>query len=505
VETLLSMAKGQQTLAACYYDPNVLTNTLGVGPEWPTNFMEIESGLGNVFLSSSDGDATPANVGLPCDGSNFVGSYYNPFRVYSTMDTNTGVISVWLLNLTNSGSQTVDLHFPAGISSGTLSTLVYRNGTNSFFNQGYFGSNELYWSNSVISWASGNSVVLTNAAATAMLGRFILSSTPARPAAPVISGIPSLGQPGEIITITGNHFSTNLLQNTVYFGPVRGTVVAATPATLSVQVPYGAGYAPVSVTVSNLTAYSMTYFSPAYYGASVTNLISFQSAATNTFVFSNNLTNVAFADLSEMTFFDADGDGKGDLAFVGTLGITGIFENTSTGPGSVEFSGTPYSMPVGDTPGGTTYGDLDGDGLLDWVVTVNNDWSMEIFRNQSTPGNIFFGEGNLYRTGRNPVEVKVMDFDGDGRPDIVVANQEDNTVSVYRNLSTGPGNFTFAQKVDFPACSNAQCLAVGDFDGDGKPDIAVVGNSAGTSGASNVVVLRNISTPGNTFLNTSQY
>jgi hypothetical protein len=189
--------------------------------------------------------------------------------------------------------------------------------------------------------------------------------------------------------------------------------------------------------------------------------------------------------------------GRGHLAFVGTLGITGIFKNTSSGPGSIGFSNTPYSMPVGDTPGGTTYGDLDGDGLLDWVVTVNNDWSMEIFRNQSTPGNIFFGEGNLYRTGRKPVEVKVMDFDGDGRPDIVVANQEDNTVSVYRNLSTGPGNFTFAQKVDFPACSNAQCLAVGDFDGDGKPDIAVVGNSAGTSGASNVVVLRNISTPGN--------
>jgi hypothetical protein len=228
----------------------------------------------------------------------------------------------------------------------------------------------------------------------------------------------------------------------------------------------------------------------------VGNAINFVSAATNTFTFVNSVTTNAFGNLSEMTFFDADGDGKGDLAFVGTEGITGIFANTSSGPGSVGFSNTPYSMPVGDLPGGTTYGDLDGDGLLDWIVTVTNDWSMEIFRNQSTPGNIFFGEGNSYMTGRNPIEVKVMDFDGDGRPDIVVANKGDGTVSVYRNLSTGTGNFTFAQKVDFPACSNAQTLAIADFDGDGKPDIAVVGSSA-TAAGSNVVVLRNLSTPGN--------
>ncbi len=74
-----------------------------------------------------------------------------------------------------------------------------------------------------------------------------------------------------------------------------------------------------------------------------------------------------------------------------------------------------------------------------------------------------------YDTGSSPRAVAVGDFNGDGIPDLAVANQQSSTVSVL--LGTGAGSFQPAR--NFPVTGGANSVVTGDFNGDGSLDLAV--------------------------------
>ena len=78
-------------------------------------------------------------------------------------------------------------------------------------------------------------------------------------------------------------------------------------------------------------------------------------------------------------------------------------------------------------------------------------------------------------TGIGPRAVTTGDFNGDGKLDLAVANLSDNSVSVL----LGKGDGTFQAAVDYTAGSAPTFVAVGDFNGDGKPDLAVANNHDG--------------------------
>src|SRR5204863_203538 len=75
-----------------------------------------------------------------------------------------------------------------------------------------------------------------------------------------------------------------------------------------------------------------------------------------------------------------------------------------------------------------------------------------------------FGAKTDFDTGSAPASVAVGDFNGDGKFDLAMANFISNNVSIL--LGTGTGSF--GAKTDFGTGNDPQSVAVGDFNGDGK-------------------------------------
>ena len=80
-----------------------------------------------------------------------------------------------------------------------------------------------------------------------------------------------------------------------------------------------------------------------------------------------------------------------------------------------------------------------------------------------------FAKAVNYGAGSGPWSVAVGDFNGDGKPDLAVANEESNNLSVL----LGNGDGTFQAGVNYVAGMGPNSVAVGDFNGDGKLDLAV--------------------------------
>lgn len=298
----------------------------------------------------------------------------------------------------------------------------------------------------------------------------------------ITSFTPTSGPIGTTVTIAGTNFSATAANNLVYFGAVRASVTAATTSQLTVTVPVGAMYQLISVTVSGLKDYSASPF-----------VVSFGGSGVSASSFAARVNFVTGADPAYVALGDLDGDGKIDVATPNNASITNtsIFRNLSTGPGSLSFT-TKTDITNGSNPIAAFIGDIDGDGLPDLVVANTGSASYSIFRNTSTSGTISFAaKVDITGAGTNPYDVTIGDIDGDGKADLVVANYLANGISVYRNTGT-VGTISFAAKVDYSTVDSPLSVSLNDLDQDGKLDIAV----AGFLNTNTLSLFRNTSTPG---------
>jgi len=192
---------------------------------------------------------------------------------------------------------------------------------------------------------------------------------------------------------------------------------------------------------------------------------------------------------------DFDGDGKPDMVVSINNGGYGtavsVYRNTSS-PGTISFAAAA-DFTVGQGADGVAIADFDGDGKLDIATANATDDNISVLLNTSTVGSISFAAELSLTGSHNPHRIVVADIDGDGKPDIVVTNNGSAGISfsVFRNTSTS-GSLSFAAKVDFTITQYPDPIAIGDIDGDGKPDVIV------TVASSNdiVSVFRNTSSAG---------
>jgi len=297
---------------------------------------------------------------------------------------------------------------------------------------------------------------------------------------------PIVGNIGSTITITGSGFNSSANNNIVFFGPTRASVNSASSNSLSVTVPIGATFGPISILniSTGLIAQSVQFFNPTF------------SPNKGTISSSDILSKVDFSTGSSprsVAIGDLDGDGKVDLVTANSLNGPNIsvLRNTST-IGNISFS-AKIDITTSAQPNKVEIADIDGDGKLDVIIANQLSTTISILRNTSTVGTISFGSildfsiASAYSNAEP--ELAIADINGDSKLDIIAINTSgSSTFSILRNTSSS-SLISFATSIDFNTGAGPSSLSISDFDGDGKVDVAVT-----NSGSGNISILRNTST-----------
>jgi uncharacterized repeat protein (TIGR01451 family) len=174
-----------------------------------------------------------------------------------------------------------------------------------------------------------------------------------------------------------------------------------------------------------------------------------------------------------ITYGDFNGDGIPDMAVGNADSTVTIF--LGHGDGSfTQASGSPIAVS------GTAYfvaaADVNQDGKLDLVV-LGEDASKANILLGNGQGQFTSAPGSPFATGSGPRWVAIGDFNGDNKPDLAIVNSNDNNVRIY----SGAGDGTFLQLgAPIQVGVFPQHIVAADFNGDGKLDLATANTDDGS-------------------------
>jgi hypothetical protein len=157
---------------------------------------------------------------------------------------------------------------------------------------------------------------------------------------------------------------------------------------------------------------------------------------------------------------DFDRDGHADLATANGLNTVSVFRGQGTG----SFS-PPVYLPAGSNPRSIAIADWNGDGSPDLATANHDSHDLSVLLNKGD--GTFQPRTDYFFMVGTPWAVAAADFDLDGRTDLVAS------VGASVSVFLGNGSGALQAPIESPAGPSAGAIAIGDFNRDGRPDVAV--------------------------------
>jgi Ca2+-binding RTX toxin-like protein len=286
---------------------------------------------------------------------------------------------------------------------------------------------------------------------------------------------------------TTANIAVPVLGNAVYQNNRTFTVALSSPgASFTAQQPFTTGAVPVSVAAADVNGdgrLDLITANPSSSNVSV--LLNTMAAGATTPGFAPQQTFAAGSFPFWVVAADVNGDGRPDLITANqrSNNVSVLLNTTTAGASSATFP-AQQTFATGTDPRSVAVADVNGDGRPDLLVANNGSNSVSVLLNTTTAGasSASFAAQLTLATGTNPYSVATADVNGDGRPDLLVANSGSNTVSVLLNTTTpGAGTPSFAAQQAFATDTNPRSVAAADVNGDGKPDLVVANQGSNTA------------------------